>query len=212
VKLFFMHHDDPDYEVVLCTDASAYGLGGYFCQRHKQTGLETPIQFISGTFTKEQLRWSTNEKEAYAVFYSSSAKLFIGVPKDKSGATFTEVPNVLPAGVKLPTFDEKAWAAWEATWLAYRAAKNKDPTKGAPPSSSSSSSNQGGRGRGRGRGGRSGRGKQGKEPTIDPLLHLAQAVYDSPDPPPKKDAEWAYYCRTVDPKARTNRDYLRDNP
>ena len=69
VKLFFMHHDDPNYEVVLCTDASAYGLGGYLCQRHKETGLETPIQFISGTFTKEQLRWSTNEKEAYAVFF-----------------------------------------------------------------------------------------------------------------------------------------------
>ena len=68
-KRFFLHHDNPNYEVVLCTDASGYGLGGYLYQRHKVTGEEIPIQFVSSTFSKEQLRWTTNEKEAYAIFY-----------------------------------------------------------------------------------------------------------------------------------------------
>jgi hypothetical protein len=34
------------------------------------TGEEIPTQFISGTFSKEQMRWTINEKEAYAIFYS----------------------------------------------------------------------------------------------------------------------------------------------
>ncbi len=143
---------------------------------------------------------------------STAAKAYLGAVKDpKAGTTVTAVPIVLPATLKLPSFDEKTWTAYMQQWAVYREGKKQNPNSGGSSSSSSSSSNQGGRGGGRG--GRGGRGRgRGKETTIDPLLHLAQAVYDSPDPAPKKDADWSYYCRTVDPKARTNRDYLRDNP
>jgi transposase InsO family protein len=50
------------------TDASDYGLGGYLYQ--VVDGKETPIQFISKTFDETQLKWSTNEKEAYAIIYA----------------------------------------------------------------------------------------------------------------------------------------------
>jgi hypothetical protein len=52
----------------LTTDASDYGLGAYLCQIINEK--EVPIGFISRAFNKQQARWSTIEKEAYAIYYS----------------------------------------------------------------------------------------------------------------------------------------------
>ena len=63
--LYFM---DEKATVYLQTDASDYGIGAYLFQFIK--GKEKPVAFISKTLDKTQLRWSTPEKEAYAIFYS----------------------------------------------------------------------------------------------------------------------------------------------
>jgi len=65
-ELFFM---DDDLPVYLHTDASDYGIGAYLFQL-EPSGKERPIAFISKSLTKERLRWSVPEKEAYAIFYA----------------------------------------------------------------------------------------------------------------------------------------------
>ena len=52
----------------LHTDASDYGIGAYLFQ--VKDGVEYPIQFLSKAFDSTQLRWHTNEKEAYATIYA----------------------------------------------------------------------------------------------------------------------------------------------
>jgi hypothetical protein len=64
-KLFFLTDTDPVY---LHTDASDYGYGAYLFQ--KCNAVEHPVAFISKTFNTVQSRWSTIEKEAYAIFYA----------------------------------------------------------------------------------------------------------------------------------------------
>jgi len=63
--IFFMDDDAP---IFLHTDASDYGIGAYLFQIID--GKERPIQIISKTLAKEQLRWSTPEKEAFAIIYA----------------------------------------------------------------------------------------------------------------------------------------------
>ena len=63
--LYFMDTQSP---VFLHTDASDYGIGAYLFQ--VVDGEERPAAFISKTLSETQLRWSTIEKEAYAIFYA----------------------------------------------------------------------------------------------------------------------------------------------
>jgi hypothetical protein len=63
-KLFFLNDDAP---VCLHTDASNYGIGGYLFQI--VDNVQQPISFISKTLTSTEIRWSTPEKEGYAIFY-----------------------------------------------------------------------------------------------------------------------------------------------
>ena len=65
-KLFYVHETLP---IRVYTDASDYGIGAYLCQVMAD-GSEIPIEFISKTLTKAERKWSTYEKEAYAIFYS----------------------------------------------------------------------------------------------------------------------------------------------
>jgi hypothetical protein len=60
-----MHDSAP---VFLQTDASDYGIGAYLFQ--VIDGIAQPVAFVSKAFAREQLHWSTPEKEAYAIFYS----------------------------------------------------------------------------------------------------------------------------------------------
>jgi hypothetical protein len=63
-KLFFMDDTAP---VLLHTDASKYGIGGYLFQVVES--VQQPIAFISKTLSSTELRWSVPEKEGYAIFY-----------------------------------------------------------------------------------------------------------------------------------------------
>ena len=64
-KLFFIDNDSP---IFLHTDASDYGIGAYLFQVISQK--EIPIAFMSKTLTTPEVRWSTIEKELYAIVYS----------------------------------------------------------------------------------------------------------------------------------------------
>ena len=64
-KLYFI---DDTYAVRLQTDASDYGIGAFLFQV-TQEGIH-PIMFISKSLDKTQCRWSTPEKEMYAIWYS----------------------------------------------------------------------------------------------------------------------------------------------
>ena len=63
--LFFL---DPQGEIFVQTDASDYGIGAYIFQ--KVNGVERPTLFISKTLNSTQCKWSTPEKEAYAIYYA----------------------------------------------------------------------------------------------------------------------------------------------
>jgi hypothetical protein len=63
--LYFIESNAP---VFLHTDASDYGIGGYLFQ--VVDGIEKPVAFMSKLFTKTESRWSTPEKEAYAIYHS----------------------------------------------------------------------------------------------------------------------------------------------
>ena len=68
-----LHFLMPGRPVFVQTDASDYGIGAYLFQRYTDdTGqeIETPIGFISKSLDDVQRRWSTIEKEAYAIFYT----------------------------------------------------------------------------------------------------------------------------------------------
>ena len=64
-KLFFM---DDIHQIVLATDASDYGIGGYLYQ--VIDGREVPIAFISKSLSEQQCGWDVPEKEGYAIYYS----------------------------------------------------------------------------------------------------------------------------------------------
>ena len=62
-QLHFISDNGP---IILETDASQYGIGAYLYQIID--GIKRPIAFMSKTLTKAELKWSTIEKEAYAIF------------------------------------------------------------------------------------------------------------------------------------------------
>ena len=72
-KLFFV---DPNADIVVYTDASDYGIGGYVCQlidtnvNGTMVRLEHPIAFMSKSLTKTERNWTTIEKECYAIVHT----------------------------------------------------------------------------------------------------------------------------------------------
>ena len=66
-KLYFINEE---WDVGLETDASDYGIGGFLFQINPNSLEKIPIQFVSKSLTGPQLRWSTPEKEMYALYYT----------------------------------------------------------------------------------------------------------------------------------------------
>lgn len=65
-KLFFIKDDFVKYPVHLFTDASEHGIGAYLCQL--VDGKWQVISFMSKSLTPTQSRWSTIEREAFAIY------------------------------------------------------------------------------------------------------------------------------------------------
>ena len=59
--------DGNKLDIRLSTDASDFGIGGVLFQ--VVGAIWQPIAFISKSLTPTQIRWSTIQKEAYAIFY-----------------------------------------------------------------------------------------------------------------------------------------------
>jgi hypothetical protein len=65
-----VHWITPGHPIFVNTDASDYGIGAYLYQQIE--GKEVPISFLSKTLSRVERKWSTIEKEAYAIFYALS--------------------------------------------------------------------------------------------------------------------------------------------
>jgi hypothetical protein len=61
--LFFLTETEP---IFVRTDASDYWIGGYLYQK-REDGSERPIRFMSKSLSQVQCRWSTTEKECFAI-------------------------------------------------------------------------------------------------------------------------------------------------
>jgi transposase InsO family protein len=95
--LFFLNDTD---EVYLLTDASDYGIGAYLYQL--VDGKQHPIRFMSHTLSDVQLRWSTVEKECYAIFRACMEMEYL--IRDRKFHLFTDHRNLVfltnPHGTK----------------------------------------------------------------------------------------------------------------
>ena len=67
-KCTTMHFMSDTAPITLHTDASDYGVGGYFFQTVDV--IDQPVAFVSKSLNKSQLRWSAIQKEAYGIFFS----------------------------------------------------------------------------------------------------------------------------------------------
>ena len=68
-KLYFIN---LEAKIILCTDASDYAFGAYLFQIVPEGTImvDQPIRFMSKSFTGAQIRWSTIEKEACAIYFA----------------------------------------------------------------------------------------------------------------------------------------------
>ena len=62
-----LHFSDEVSSIELYTDASGYGVGGVLFQ--VANSIKNPISFLSKSLSATQVKWSTIQKEAYAIYY-----------------------------------------------------------------------------------------------------------------------------------------------
>jgi hypothetical protein len=60
-------HFDPDRELLLCCDASPYGIGAVL--QHRINGSERPIAYASRRLNKAEANYSQIEKEGLAIIF-----------------------------------------------------------------------------------------------------------------------------------------------
>ena len=72
------------------TDASDYGIGAYLFQVFD--GSEQPIAFMSKTLSTEEIKWSTIEKECYAIVVA--LRKFEYLIRDKHFTLHTDHANL----------------------------------------------------------------------------------------------------------------------
>jgi hypothetical protein len=91
-KLFF--YDGAHGQVFVYTDASDYGIGAYVCQRCRIDGedKEFAIGYYSRALTPQEQRWTTIEKECYAIV--ATFKKFDYLLRDISFTLYTDHRNL----------------------------------------------------------------------------------------------------------------------
>jgi hypothetical protein len=73
-ELALLTSDESD-QIIMYTDASDFAYGGHLVQR--QNGVERSILFYSKTFNPVQARWSTSDKEMYAIVHGVLSNRFM---------------------------------------------------------------------------------------------------------------------------------------
>ena len=77
-------YPEPSKPHILYTDSSKYMLAGILTQTHNYTdtitqqeqNIDLPITFQSGSYSSSQEKWSTIQKEAYAIYASFKKMVF----------------------------------------------------------------------------------------------------------------------------------------
>ena len=64
----FLAYPDPNVPYTLYTDASDTCIG--YCLSQTCEGEEKPIYYLSYKLSRPQCKWSTVEKDAYAIYFS----------------------------------------------------------------------------------------------------------------------------------------------
>ena len=90
-KCTTMHFTDDTAPIMLHTDASDYGGGGYLFQT--VDGRDQPVAFVSRFLNKSQLRWSVIQKEASGIFFS--CMYLQSLLRDRSFTISTDHRNLL---------------------------------------------------------------------------------------------------------------------
>jgi hypothetical protein len=73
------------------TNASDYAIGGYVCQ--VVDGKERPIGFMSKTLSAQQRKWTTTERECYAIYMT--LRKFEYLLRDVPFQLFTDHENLV---------------------------------------------------------------------------------------------------------------------
>jgi transposase InsO family protein len=101
-----LHFVRDQGKLILFTDASDYAFGAYLCQEDEEKRL-VPIALMSHTFNPVQLRWSTYDKEGYAIFKAfQEFKLFI---RDRKFTLKTDHRNLLYIGSENSSAKVQRW-------------------------------------------------------------------------------------------------------
>ena len=66
IQTHILHYPDPNKKYIVYTDASDNACRAQLSQEHN--GMESPVAFLSHTFTETQRKWSTTELEAHGVY------------------------------------------------------------------------------------------------------------------------------------------------
>ena len=82
--------DDNKLDIRLYTDASDFGIGGVLFQ--VVDTIWQPIAFIHKSLTPTQIRWSTIQKEAYAIFYCCTQLDYL--IRDRTFTIYTDHLNI----------------------------------------------------------------------------------------------------------------------
>ena len=89
-KCPLLHFLDEVSPIELYTDASDYGVGGVLFQ--VVNNVKNPISFLSKSLSATQIKWSTIQKEAYAIFYC--CKQLDSLLRDRTFKIFTDHKNL----------------------------------------------------------------------------------------------------------------------
>ena len=82
--------DDNKLDIRLYIDASDFGIGGVLFE--DVDSIWQPIAFISKSLTPTQIRWSTIQKEAYAIFYCCTQLDYL--IRDRTFKIYTDHLNI----------------------------------------------------------------------------------------------------------------------
>jgi len=89
-KIFF--YQEVHGDVFLFTDASDYGIGAYLCQYDRETNREYPVGYLSEALSSTKRRWTTIEKECYAIV--KAFEKFEHLLRDVQFVLFTDHANL----------------------------------------------------------------------------------------------------------------------